>query len=229
MYRFGCFGLLVVLPVLCNAALAQPARPPTPEPPGQPEQQQQRRQQQQDTPEMKEIREAARRFVRALGEPEPAAAKEIFAGAPEEEAVVEKMHAAVHARKRLRDAAVKVFPDLAKQRDSDDMTVDGMIARLDRQPITVTGDEAVFGHDGLRMKEVGGQWRPVDMVAAPRAKPMVSAMLAAFTRAANETVPEVERGEFRTPQEMQRVFQARIKQNMEPARPATGPATRPVR
>ncbi|HEX8912166.1 MAG TPA: hypothetical protein VF796_07380 [Humisphaera sp.] len=177
-----------------------------------------------DTPEQSAARTAARAFAKTLGEADVSKAKALFAGADEDFKLVEAAHAAMRTTAKFKAAAIKVFPDLAK-RQSDDMTVEGLLARVERMPIKITGDEALFG-DGLKLRKADGQWRVVDLYGSPMAKQLVPKIAAATTKVMEELTPEIEAGKFKTQQEFQEALQTRMRAAMQGAMPR--PATRPA-
>jgi hypothetical protein len=185
-----------------------------------------------DDPEQAAARVAARAFATAMGDADPAAAAALFAGTPADFSLVESSRATLAAAARLKAATAKAFPaEVAKRPPSDDLTAAGMIARIDRQEVKVTGDEAVVGEGGMKLNKAGGRWRVTALVASPTAATSVPPMMAAMASAMNATAADAEAGTFKTPVEMQVALRTRARAALVAAQAAAQPrpaGTRPA-
>lgn len=189
----------VLLSTLKSAAVPQPA-PPTSRPAVGAAA---------DTPDEAAARAAAKAFTEALGDPDVARAKTLFAGSPADFRLVQLHHTAVRAAARLEAAAAKAFPVEAKGLPANDLNVAEMVKRVERTPVFVLGDEARAGGDGLRLRRVGGRWQVVDLFANPRDKAYYPKIIVPMTKAMADTAAEAERGKYRTLADMGKAMTAR--------------------
>jgi hypothetical protein len=167
-----------------------------------------------ESPDAKAARDAAVAFAGLLNQADPAAYRKAFAGDAEAMKLVDVMHDVMQARGKLMAAAIKAFPN-EKPPASDDLTAAGLVKRLMRNEVKITGDEATIGAD-WKLKKTDGAWRVTDAVAHPEGKKMVGTMLPAMTASMNALLPRVEAGEFKTPREMDLAFRDEMQKRMAP-------------
>ena len=149
-----------------------------------------------DSPEEAKARLAAKEFVRATSEDDLANAKAKFAGTDENFKAVEGLHGMLVAAKKMKEAAIKQWPnDFQNGQSLGRLDLDTMIARLDNEPITVTGDTADF-RGGMELKQINGEWKVTDVMSKPEGKAFMAKMVGVMKDAIESTTAEIDKGTY---------------------------------
>jgi hypothetical protein len=152
-----------------------------------------------DSPEIADVKAAAREFMAAFSESDVAKSKAKFAGTDEAFEFVTIMHRALDAARKFEAAAEVKWPEEVKaDRKDDGMDPKSMVARVDRQKVTITGDTALL-QEGMTLKKIDGKWQVIDTFTAPAAiEEGFKSMLRNMPPIYSEITSDIEAGKFKS-------------------------------